>query len=96
MEDIVTLITPIVSTLHIFDSDNPCLGDVFESIDQMREKLHDIMEDENYRIDRDTRNEVWDLRLTRWKMLQSPLHSIAFLFNPKWFHKKPSSNVEVM
>jgi len=44
VEDIVTLITPIVSTLCIFDSDQPCLGDVFESMDQMREKLHDIME----------------------------------------------------
>jgi hypothetical protein len=43
VEDIVTLITPIVSTLRIFDSDQPCLGDVFESMDQMREKLHDIM-----------------------------------------------------
>ena len=96
VEDIVTLITPIVSTLRMFDSDCPCLGDVFESMDQMREKLRDIMEDENSRIDRDTRNEVWDLSLTRWKMLHSPLHSIAFLLNPKWFHKKPSSDVEVM
>eukprot|EP00253_Pinus_taeda_P016332 PITA_16332 len=96
VEDIVTLITPIVSTLRIFDSDQPCLGDVFESMDQMREKIHDIMEDENSRIDKDTRNEVWELSLTRWKMLHSPLHSIAFLLNPKWFHKKPSSDVEVM
>eukprot|EP00253_Pinus_taeda_P028749 PITA_28749 len=65
VEDIVTLITPIVSTLRIFDSDQPCLGDVFESMDQMREKIHDIMEDENSRIDKDTRNEVWELSLTR-------------------------------
>ena len=96
MEDIITIITPIVSTLRIFDSDHPCIGDVFESMDQMREKLHDIMEDENSRIDMDTRNEVWDLSLTRWKMLHIPLHLIAFLLNPKWFHKKPSSEVEVM
>ena len=96
VEDIVTLITPIVSTLRMFDSDCPCLGDVFESMDQMREKLRDIMEDENSRIDKDTRNEVCDLSLTRWKMLHSPLHSIAFLLNPKWFHKKPSSYAEVM
>jgi len=95
VEDIVTLITPIVSTLRIFDSDQPCLGDVFESMDQMREKLRDIMEDENSRIDRDTRNEVWYISLTRWKILHSPLHSIDFLLNPKWFHKKPSSDVEV-
>jgi len=26
----------------------------------MREKLHDIMEDENPRIDKNTRNEVWE------------------------------------
>ena len=65
MEDIVTLITPIVSTLPIFDSDQPCLGDVFESMDQMREKLHDIMIDENSRIDKDIRNEVWEISLTR-------------------------------
>ena len=38
----------------------------------------------------------WDLSLTRWKMLHSPLHSIAFLLKPKWFHKKPSSDVEVI
>lgn len=42
------------------------------------------------------RNKVWELSLTRWKMLHSPLHSIAFLLNPKWFHKKPSPDVEVM
>jgi len=96
VEDIVTLITPIVSTLSIFDSDQGCLGDVFESMDQMREMFHHIMEDENSRIDKDTKNEVWELSLTRWKILHSPLHSITFLLNPKWFHKKPSSNVEVM
>ena len=96
MEDIVTLITPIVSTLRIFDSDQPCLGDVFESMDQMREKLHDITEDENSRIDIDTRNEVWELSLKRWMILHSPLYVIAFLLNLKWFYKKPSSDVEVM
>lgn len=96
MKDIVTLITPIVSTLCMFDYDQPCLGDAFESMDQMREKLCDIMEDANSSIIRDTWNELWDLSLTRRKMLQSPLHSIAFLLNPKWFHKKPSSDVEVM
>eukprot|EP00253_Pinus_taeda_P026467 PITA_26467 len=65
VEDIVTLITPIVSTLRIFDSDQPCLGDVFESMNQMREKIHDIMEYENSRIDKHTINEVWELSLTR-------------------------------
>lgn len=58
VEDIVTLITSIVSTIRIYDSDHICLGDVFESMDQMREKFHEIMEDENSMIDRDTRNEV--------------------------------------
>lgn len=96
MENIVTFITPMVSTLRIFDSDQPCLGDVFESMDQMKEKLHGIMEDENSKIGKDTRNEVWELSLTRWKLLHSPLHSIVFLFNPKWFHKKPSSDVKMM
>ena len=43
VEDIVTLITPNVSTLCMFDSDCLCLGDVFESMDQIREKLCDIM-----------------------------------------------------
>ena len=52
---------------------------MFESQDQMREKLPELMEDENSRIDKDTRNEVWDFRLTRWKMLHSPFHSIEFL-----------------
>ena len=37
-----------------------------------------------------------DLILTRFKILHSPLHSIAFLINSKWFHRKPSSDVEVM
>ena len=80
----------------MFASDCTCLGDVFESQDQMREKLPELMEDENFRIDRDTRNEVWYLSLTRWKMIHSPFHSIEFLVNPKWFHKKLSSDVEVM
>lgn len=65
-------------------------------MDQMIEKLHDIIENENYRIEKDTRNEVWELTLTRWKMLHIPLHSIEFLLNPKWFHKKMSTNAEVI
>ena len=45
VEDIVTLITHMVSTLRIVHSYQPCLGDVFESMDQMRKKVYDITQD---------------------------------------------------
>ncbi|XP_059067875.1 uncharacterized protein LOC131858600 [Cryptomeria japonica] len=71
------------------------MGDLFEKLDQMRERLQDIFTIGAPSFDQETKDIVWEYSLQRWKMLHSPLHSVGFLLNPKWFHKKPWLDDEV-
>ncbi|GLJ38823.1 hypothetical protein SUGI_0791230 [Cryptomeria japonica] len=81
--DLLTLSWPILEVLHLFDNDKPCMGDLFEKLDQMRERLQDIFTIGAPSFDQETKDIVWEYSLQRWKMLHSPLHSVGFLLNPK-------------
>ena len=91
----MTLSWPILDVLHLFDNDKPCMGDVFEKLDQMREKIKDMFTIGAPSFDQETHDIVWECSLQRWKMLHSPLHPVGFLLNPKWFHKRPWLDDEV-
>ncbi|XP_059064129.1 uncharacterized protein LOC131856379 [Cryptomeria japonica] len=87
--DLLTPTWPILEVLRLFDNDKPCMGDVFEKLDQMRERVQDTFTIGAPSFDQETKDIVWEYSLQRWKMLHSPLHYVGFLLNPKWFHKKP-------
>lgn len=94
-QDLLTLCSPIFEVLRLFDSDQPCMRDVFESLDRMRERLEDILKEGEPSFDQETKDLVWACSDKRWRMLHSPLHSVGFLLNPKWFNKKPWTDDEV-
>ncbi|XP_059073592.1 uncharacterized protein LOC131855961 [Cryptomeria japonica] len=93
--DLLILCWPLIEVLRLFDNDKPCMGDVFEKLDQMREKLKNIFIVGAPSFDQETHDIVWNCSLDRWRMLHRPLHSVGFLLNPKWFHKKPWLDDEV-
>ncbi|MCO5604244.1 hypothetical protein L7F22_058407 [Adiantum nelumboides] len=72
----------------------PAMGVMFEGMDQMVEKIKEILLEE---VNGEATFEEMNVYIqARWLMMDSPLHATAFLLNPKWFPKAPHKDAEVM
>ncbi|MCO5576163.1 hypothetical protein L7F22_029971 [Adiantum nelumboides] len=83
-----------MAKLRMVDIDVPCMGVVYEGIDQMLEQIKEVLKEE---VDGASMyEEVSLLAQERWEMLHSPLHATAFVLNPQLFSKKPHKDKDVM
>ncbi|MCO5579573.1 hypothetical protein L7F22_033430 [Adiantum nelumboides] len=72
----------------------PCMGVVYEGIDQMLEQIKEVLKEE---VDGASMyEEISLLAQERWEMLHSPIHATAFVLNPQLFSKKPHKDKDVM
>jgi hypothetical protein len=74
--------------IRIFDIDMPCLGEVYEIIDSMLEKIREIIkasENDPFEV---FYNEVKDIVIKRWNKMTTPLHLLAYSLHPKYYHSK--------
>jgi hypothetical protein len=79
---------PILTMIRIFDTDMPCLGEVYENIDSMLEKIREIIrasENDPFEV---FYNEVKDIVTKRWNKMTTPLHLLAYSLHPKYYHSK--------
>ncbi|MCO5558171.1 hypothetical protein L7F22_011749 [Adiantum nelumboides] len=85
---------PVMTMLRMVNRDDACMGVMFEGMDQMVEKIKEIILEE---ADGEAMFEEMNVYIqARWLMMNSPLHATAFLLNPKWFPKAPLKDAEVM
>ncbi|KAH7445621.1 hypothetical protein KP509_01G018300 [Ceratopteris richardii] len=86
---IVDIVRPLVHLLRVVDSMDPCIGKVYEAMDQTIEPLKKLVqEDEKY-------EEISLIRVRRWNAYYSPLHVAAFMVDPEFQDKKQYADLEV-
>ena len=64
------------------DSDRPIIGEVYEQMDNMLGLIKDIVEPKDVNMYNLIRVEVEK----RWEMLNIPLHALAYVLTPKYYH----------
>ena len=64
------------------DSDRPVIGEVYEQMDSMLGQIKDIVEPRDITLYNYIRAEVEN----RWEMLNVPLHALAYVLTPKYYH----------
>ena len=91
---ILAFTKPIVDLLHMFDTDMPNLGEVYEDIDSMIEKIRVIINAKENDPDEFFYREVKDLLAKRWNNMTMPLHLLAYAVNPKYYVVELLSDLE--
>jgi hypothetical protein len=68
--------------IKFVDSDRPIIGEVYEQMDSMLGQIKDIVEPRDANLYNNIRVEVekW------WEMLNIPLHTLAYVLTPKYYH----------
>ena len=94
---VVEFVEPICDMLRYADTDGPCLGEIYENMDSMCERIRSIVEvkDPNLWVQLET------MIHGRWNKLNNPLHMAAYAVNPKWYdpstgRRPPSQDREVV
>jgi hypothetical protein len=77
-----TFTKPIYNMIKFSDSDQPIIGEVYEQMDSMLGLIKDIVEPRDVNMYNLIRVEVEK----RWKMLNIPLHALAYVLTPKYYH----------
>jgi hypothetical protein len=91
--------------IKFLDSDRPIIGEVYEQMDSMLGMIKDIVEPK----DVDMYNLIRVEMEKQWEMLNIPLHALAYVLTPKYYHvswlstlapgggtkKKPHQDLEV-
>ncbi|MCO5610312.1 hypothetical protein L7F22_064548 [Adiantum nelumboides] len=83
-----------MAMLCMVNRDVPCMGVVYESIDQMPEQVKEVLKEE---VDGTSMyEEISLLAQYQLKMLHSPLHVTTFVLNLQLLSKKPHKDKDVM
>ena len=68
--------------IRFTDSDRPIIGEVYEQMDSMLGQIKDIVQPKYVNLYNHIRVEVEK----RWEMLNIPLHALAYVLTPKYYH----------
>eukprot|EP01018_Ginkgo_biloba_P022884 Gb_03803 [translate_table: standard] len=88
----------------LIDTDTTCLGEVYEGMDSMLEKIREVMKLEEKDESETFYNEIKNIVVKRWNEMITPLHTLAYALNPRFYHEDilsipigqaPSENKEV-
>ena len=84
VEYLLAFSKPIVDLLRMLDTDKPSLGEVYEGIDSMIEKIREVINAKEKDPD-EVFYEVKDILTKRWNKMTTPLHLLAYALNPKYY-----------
>jgi hypothetical protein len=73
---------PIYHMIKFVDSDRPIIVEVYEQMDSMLGKIKYIVEPRDVNLYNQIRVEVEK----RWEILNIPLHDLAYVLTPKYYH----------
>ena len=85
---LLQFIEPILTMIRVFDTDIPCLGEVYENIDSMLERIREIIKASGSDPFEVFYNEIKDRVTKRWSKMTTPLHLLAYALHPKYYHCK--------
>ena len=76
---VMEFVEPICDMLRYVDIDGPCLGEIYENMDSMCERIQSITD----KKDPTLWSQLQSFIHGRWNKLNSPLHMEAYAVNPK-------------
>ncbi|GLJ16665.1 hypothetical protein SUGI_0286050 [Cryptomeria japonica] len=82
---------PIVDVLRMVDGDTPCLGMLYESMDQCKESIQKALNNEEAEY-----MQIWETIDCRWKMMHTPLHATTCFLEPRLFAIDRGGDNEIM
>lgn len=85
VEYLLSLLEPIMSMIRFTNMDHPCLGEVYEGIDSMIEKMKLIINEKAQGPEETFFKEVRTICVERWNKMTTPLHLLAFALTPKFY-----------
>ena len=85
VEYLLAFTKPIVDLIHMFDTYMPNLGEVYEGIDSMIEKIRLVINAKENGPNEFFYREVKDILTKRWNKMTTPLHLLAYAVNPKYY-----------
>lgn len=95
---VVDFIQPICEVIKLADSNKPCLGEIYEEIDSMYERIKKIINAKDTSL-----YPLIEAKLHgKWNKLNTPLHCVVYALNPKWHNiqetnkRAPYEDREVM
>eukprot|EP00253_Pinus_taeda_P025286 PITA_25286 len=68
--------------------DTPCLGEIYENIDSMLERIREIIRASENDPHETFYYLVKDIVTERWNKMSTPLHLLAYALHPKYYHSK--------
>ena len=94
---VMEFVEPICDMLHYVDIDGPCLGEIYENMDSMCERIRSITDEKDPNLWAQLKNIIHGRR----NKLNNPLHMVAYAMNPKWYdpstgRRPPSQDREVV
>lgn len=87
-EYLLAFTEPILSMIRFTDMDKPCLGEVYDGIDSMLEKMKSIICEKEQDPQETFFKEVHAICVDRWNKMTTPLHLLAFALTPKFYSRE--------
>ena len=72
--------------IRLTEIDTSCLGEVYEGMDSMLEKIRKVIRLEEKDESETFYNEIKDIVVKRWNKMTTPLHTLAYALNPRFYH----------
>lgn len=76
---------PIMSMLRYADMDRPCLGEIYDGIDSMIEKIKQVINEQEQDPQETFFKQVQKIINERWNKMTTPLHLLAYALTPKYY-----------
>ena len=91
---VMEFVEPIYDMLRYADTNGPCLGEIYENMDSMCERIRSIRDEKNPNLWAQWKNIIHG----RWNKLNNPLHMASDAVNPKWYDhstgRRPPPKIE--
>jgi hypothetical protein len=88
VEYLLKFTEPIMSVLRYTDMDRPCLGEVYDGIDSMLEKIKQIVNEKEQDPQQTFFKQLQEIIEERWNKMTTPLHLLAYALTPKYYSRQ--------
>ncbi|XP_057854505.1 uncharacterized protein LOC131064392 [Cryptomeria japonica] len=85
VEYVLNFTEPIMSMIRYADTDRPCLGEIYDGMDCMVEKIKEVINRKENDPTETFFKVVQKIVVDRWKKMTTPLHLLAFALTPKFY-----------
>ncbi|XP_059066852.1 uncharacterized protein LOC131035275 [Cryptomeria japonica] len=85
VEYVLNFTEPIMSMIRYADTDRPCLGEIYDGMDCMVEKIKEVINRKENDPTETFFKVVQKIVVDHWNKMTTPLHLLAFALTPKFY-----------